>query len=151
MLKHGIKNREMPTVRLLMWTAIVVVLLTMIGAVQPFEDQLRMLRNYVHPHKASGDIVLISIDDRALHDMGRWPWPRRYHAQLIDRLTTAGVKQIYSDITFETRSDPADDNALADAIKRSGRVTLPVRGRSGPYVIGQQSRANVRMKCDDDE
>ena len=144
-LKRGTRDREMPTVRLVMWTAIVVVLLTLMGATQPFEDQLRMLRNYVHPHKTSGDIVLVNIDDRALHAIGRWPWPRRYHAQIIDRLTAAGVKQVYSDITFETRSTPADDDALADAIERSGRVTLPVRGRSGPYAVGQQSRAPLPM------
>ena len=135
----------MPTVRLLMWTAIVVVLLTLIGVTQPFEDQLRMARNHFHQQRTSGDVVLISIDDRSLHDIGRWPWPRRYHGQLIDRLTAAGVKQIYSDITFETRSTAADDDALAAAIRRSGRVTLPVRGRSGPDLIGQESRAPLPM------
>jgi EAL domain-containing protein (putative c-di-GMP-specific phosphodiesterase class I)/CHASE2 domain-containing sensor protein len=144
-LKRAFQKGEMPTVRLLMWTAIVVVLLTLVGVTQPFEDLLRMARNNFHPQRTSGDVVLISIDDRSLHDIGRWPWPRRYHAQLIDRLTAAGVKQIYSDITFETRSTAADDDALADAIKRSGHVTLPVRGRSGPFVLGQQSRAPMAM------
>src|SRR5690349_953800 len=117
------QTKEMPTVRLLVWTAIVVVFLTLAGITEPFDDQLRMLRNSVHPHRASGDVVLISIDDKALHQIGRWPWPRRYHGQIIDRLTAAGAKQIYSDVTFETRSNTTDDTLLAQAIERSGRVT----------------------------
>jgi len=144
-LKHGIKNREMPTVRLLMWTAIVVVILALIGATEPLEDQLRMTRNYFHPHKASGQVVLISIDDKSLHEVGRWPWPRRYHGLIIDRLTAAGAKQIYSDVTFETRSNPLDDNLLARAIERSGRVTLPARGASGPDGDARQAPVPMTM------
>jgi EAL domain-containing protein (putative c-di-GMP-specific phosphodiesterase class I)/CHASE2 domain-containing sensor protein len=121
----------------MLWTAFVVLILTGIGATEPLEGFLRSTRNYLHPSRASGDIALVTIDDRALREVGRWPWPRRYHAQLIDQLTAAGAKQIFSDITFETRSNPVDDAALAAAIERSGRVTLPMRGRSGPAGIDQ--------------
>jgi EAL domain-containing protein (putative c-di-GMP-specific phosphodiesterase class I)/CHASE2 domain-containing sensor protein len=114
-------------------------------ATGPFEDQLRMVRNYFHPQRASGDIVLVPIDDVAMREIGRWPWPRRYHAQIIDRLTAAGAKRIFFDITFETRSNPADDKLLADAIERSGRVTLPVRGQSGPDGIKQEAPGPLPM------
>ena len=76
------------------------------------EDWLRAGRNSLHWHKASGDIVLVKIDDASLREVGRWPWPRRYHAQLIDRLTEAGAKRIFFDIDFSDATDPADDQAL---------------------------------------
>jgi len=136
---------ERSPVRLLLWTAIVALLLTFVGAIQPFEDVLRVVRNRTHIHAASGNIVLVPIDDQALREIGRWPWPRRYHAQLIDRLTAAGASQIFSDITFETRSNPGDDELLAAAIKRSGRVTLPVRGQSGPDRIEQETPGPLPM------
>ncbi|MBA3730334.1 MAG: EAL domain-containing protein, partial [Sphingomonas sp.] len=97
------------------------------------EDLLRASRNSLHPHRASGDIVLVEIDDRSLREMGRWPWPRRVHAQLTDKLTAAGANRIFFDLLFENRSNPTDDAMLAGAIARSGLVTLPVRLRSGTY------------------
>ena len=54
----------------------------------------------LHWHQASGDIVLVKIDNQSLRDVGRWPWPRRYHAQLIDQLSKDGAKRILLDINF---------------------------------------------------
>ncbi len=124
---------ERSTSRLLLWVAIAGLIFGIIGVGELPEDLLRTGRNSLHPHKASGDIVLVTIDDRALRDVGRWPWPRRYHAELTDRLTAAGARRIFFDILFENRSNPVDDAILQRAIQRSGRVTLPVRpgGTSG--------------------
>ena len=120
--------------KLLLWTAIVGLIFGLIGFGELPEDVLRASRNSLHPNKASGDIVFISIDDRSMAEIGRWPWPRRYHAQLTDKLRAAGARRIFFDVMFETRSNPADDAMFVEAIKRSGRVTLPVRLRSGPYT-----------------
>ena len=118
--------------KLLLWTAIIGLIFGLIGFGELPEDLLRASRNSLHTNKASGDIVFVRIDDNALREVGRWPWPRRYHADLADKLTAAGANRIFFDIMFEHRNNPADDAKLADAIKRSGRVTLPVRPRSGP-------------------
>ena len=127
--------------KLLLWTAIIGLIFGLIGFGELPEDLLRMGRNSLHPHKASGEIVFISIDDRSMGEIGRWPWPRRYHAQLTDKLSEAGARRIFFDVMFETRSNPTDDAMLVDAIKRSGRVTLPVRLRSGPYTDFTRSSA----------
>lgn len=95
------------------------------------EDLLRTSRNSLHSHASSGDIVLVKVDDQALHQVGRWPWPRRYHARLTDELTRAGANRIFFDVLFENPSDPADDKLFADAIERSGKVVLAVRSKSG--------------------
>ena len=117
--------------RLLLWVAIAGLIFGLIGFGELPEDVLRASRNSIHPHAASGDIVLVKIDDASLRKIGRWPWPRRYHAQLTDQLTNAGAKRILFDVMLENASDPVDDGLLADAIRRSGRVTLPVRVRTG--------------------
>ena len=95
------------------------------------EGPLRTIRNSFHWHKASGDIVLVKIDNQALRKVGRWPWPRRYHAELTDRLTAAGAKRILFDITFVGATDAADDAAFARSLKQSGRRILPTRTMSG--------------------
>ena len=137
------QKRKIWPLRSVFWTAVLVLVVTLVAA--PADDMLRAARNHFHRHSASGDVVLVAIDNEALRAIGRWPWPRRYHAQLIDRLTAAGAKRIGSDVTYETRSDPVDDQMLADAIKRSGKVVLPVRGSAGPYGLAQQSLASLPM------
>jgi EAL domain-containing protein (putative c-di-GMP-specific phosphodiesterase class I)/CHASE2 domain-containing sensor protein len=142
-LKRRTDRPEASPMRLLLW--LVVAAIALAGPTELFENPLRVGRNHFHPHRASGDIVLVTIDDASLREVGRWPWPRRYHATLVDRLTAAGAKRIFFDITFETRSNAVDDNLLAAAIERSGKVTLPVRGQSGPLGIAQQTPAPLPM------
>ena len=136
--KRAKSKSEMTPFRLLLWTALIVFIVAFAGVTQPLDQSLRTGRNRFHVHPASGDIVLVPIDDRALHEVGGFPWPRRVHAQLIDELTAAGAKQIFFDVAFETKSRPTDDRMLADAIKRSGKVTLAVRGLWGPNPLTQQ-------------
>jgi diguanylate cyclase len=131
--------------KLLLWAAVVGLLFGLFGLGEPVENTLHMLRNNARWHEAGGDITLVSIDDRSLQKVGRWPWPRRSHAELIDKLTAAGAKRIFFDVLFETQSDPVDDNILAAAIRRSGRVFLPVRRASGPNGIVQPGAAPLPL------
>lgn len=71
------------------------------------------------------DIFIVEIDDRALAEVGSWPWPRSRHAQLINALDAAGAKLVLLDVLFVEPTDPAEDAALAQAIRRSGKVILP--------------------------
>jgi EAL domain-containing protein (putative c-di-GMP-specific phosphodiesterase class I)/CHASE2 domain-containing sensor protein len=117
--------------KLLLWPAIAGLLLGVL-LLSDLEDMLRAARNGLHWHKASGDIVLVKIDNESLHEVGGWPWPRRYHAELVDRLTSAGASRIFFDITFPGATNPRDDQRFADALERSGRVVLAARARGGP-------------------
>lgn len=40
------------------------------------------------------NIAVIAIDDTSIKTLGRWPWPRDYHARLLDMLSKAGAKVI---------------------------------------------------------
>lgn len=73
-------------------------------------------------------ILAIAIDQKSLAELGRWPWPRRLHAQLLDRLTEAGAAGIALDILLSESalSDPEDDALLARAMADNGKVALPV-------------------------
>ena len=64
------------------------------------EDSLRSVRNSLHWHKASGDIVLVKIDDQALRKSAAGRGRGAIMRQLTDRLTAAGAKRIFFDITF---------------------------------------------------
>ncbi|KQV96906.1 CHASE2 domain-containing protein [Rhizobacter sp. Root1221] len=87
---------------------------------------------------APADIVIVAIDDRSIAELGRWPWRRRVHADLIDRLHAAGPRAIGLDLilTEPDAAHPDDDTRLAAAIARAGHVVLPLHmerlGAAGP-------------------
>ena len=132
MSKRGAQKTEQRPWKLLLWTAVAGLVFGLIGFGEIAEDWLRMGRNMLHWHKASGEIVIVKIDDEAVREIGRWPWPRRYHAELVNRLTQAGAARILFDIGFYGPTDADDDGRFAQALKRSGRVILAVRTRGGP-------------------
>jgi CHASE2 domain-containing sensor protein/nitrogen-specific signal transduction histidine kinase len=74
------------------------------------------------------DVVLVTIDEQSLSTLGRWPWSRRMHAQLIERLQADGAKVIGFDVMFAEpqMDDPQADHLLATAMGRAGNVVLPV-------------------------
>ncbi|MDR2244751.1 MAG: CHASE2 domain-containing protein [Burkholderiales bacterium] len=74
------------------------------------------------------DIVILAIDDGDISRIGQWPWPREIHARAIDRLTEAGARAVLMDILFNEpdRLTLETDEILADAIRRNGRVVLPL-------------------------
>jgi diguanylate cyclase (GGDEF)-like protein len=76
----------------------------------------------------SDDIVIVAIDENSILRLGRWPWSRRYHADLINKLGKAEPKVIGLSVIF---SEPdlahlEDDYRLGQAIRSNGNVVLPV-------------------------
>src|SRR6185503_18091708 len=52
------------------------------------------------------DIAVIAIDDASIQTLGRWPWPRDYHAELIDKLSKDGAKVIgFTVLVSEAQQD----------------------------------------------
>jgi PAS domain S-box-containing protein len=97
------------------------------GMLSPLEHRLMDLRFGLVQRPATGDLVVVEIDQASLAEFGVWPWPRQLHAALVERLTAAGARGIALDIDFSSASTPAADAALRDALARAGhRVVLPV-------------------------
>ncbi len=77
------------------------------------------------PNKSSFPITVVGIDEASFSELGlQWPWPRRLHAELIDRLAAAGASIIVFDIVFAEPSNKEDDKRFADSIRRAGNVVL---------------------------
>jgi adenylate cyclase len=78
------------------------------------------------PRDPDPSIVVVAIDDASIGRVGRWPWPRTVHADLIDRLESYGVKAIAYDVNFPEPTDPGSDAKLAESVRHGGNVVLPV-------------------------
>jgi adenylate cyclase len=91
--------------------------------------------------------VVVAVDEATFNYLrnhpplnGYWPFPRRYHARVIDNLLAAGAKLIAFDVQFTQQTDPTDDNALIQAVVRAHNMVLatdavdPRTGKTG--VLG---------------
>jgi adenylate cyclase len=113
-------------------------------------------------------LVLVLIDNATLQELRRlqvpseFPFPRRYDAQVIDRLRRAGATTIAMDLEFTHPTDVRDDNALVEAIGSAhGKTVLATTevapgGRTdvlgGDQVLREVGAraAEVRLKLDSD-
>ncbi len=89
---------------------------------------------------APADIVIVAIDDESLARIGRWPWRRAVHATLLDKLRQAEAAVVGLDIILSEAdaNDPDGDRVLAEAIRKNGRVVLPVISLGfGPGLIAE--------------
>ncbi len=75
-------------------------------------------------------VVLVNIDENTFNYFrnrnlpAQWPFPRRYHARVIEQLHRAGARVIAFDVQFTEPTDPADDNALIEAVGHARNMVL---------------------------
>ena len=75
------------------------------------------------PHK---DVLVVAIDDRSLEVAGRWPWPRDFHALLLEAMREHRPKAVAFDMFFSEpeKDNPAGDAALAQQAGALGNVVF---------------------------
>ncbi|MCX7636191.1 MAG: CHASE2 domain-containing protein, partial [Syntrophales bacterium] len=77
----------------------------------------------------TGAVVIATVDEKSLSEIGRWPWSRSVIATLIDKLKQDGAKTIAFDIVF---SEP-DENASLKTIQELA-AELGRRGIDEPRI-----------------
>jgi CHASE2 domain-containing sensor protein/signal transduction histidine kinase len=75
-------------------------------------------------------VLLINIDEPSLAQLGKWPWDRNLHAQLIEKLTAAKPRAILLDVLLSEPGPAEDDQALVAAIRNAANVYLPINFHS---------------------
>ena len=118
----------------LQWLLLAVALLALVGGLsQPGQLQQsnawlqdRITRSQARP--ATPEVVLVLADDRSIASIGRWPWRRALHAQVLRHISAGQPQSIGLDflLTEEDLDYPEDDLLLAHTMAASGRVVLPV-------------------------
>ena len=117
--------------RMLVISLVLSLLFGLVEMGEPLENALHVARNKANPVAASGEIVVIKIDDVSQRELGAWPWRRSVHGALVKQLTAAGASKIFIDVSFDFTSEATSDRAFATELKRSGRVVLPANLRVG--------------------
>ena len=113
-------------------TALILLLLTVfIYASNVFsrvDNLLYDLGQKLHYRVAPADVIIVAVDEDSLSRIGRWPWSRKIHADLINRLKQEGAAVVGLDIIFSEPDlrDKDADRVLSDAIRQAGNVVLPI-------------------------
>lgn len=104
-----------------------------------YDFRLRLRDSIRKPH-VSDDIMIVSIDEKSIRGIGRWPWKREVMAELINRISEARPKVIGVDIMFTEPDNATSDLKLAEAISRAGNVVLAM-----PFFVpeGKQYKGQV--------
>jgi CHASE2 domain-containing sensor protein len=70
-------------------------------------------------------VVIVAIDDKSLASLGRWPWPRKTMASLIEQISLQKPSAIAVNMLFaKGASSNSDDLALQDAVAKTDRIVL---------------------------
>ena len=75
----------------------------------------------------SDRVAVVAIDDQSIANLGRWPWSREIHANMIDKLAAAKVKVIGNTVFF---FEPQKDAGLLYINK-----LLEVYGKNSPAPV----------------
>ncbi len=71
------------------------------------------------------DVSIVHVDDESIRQIGRWPWPRREFAQVIDALEQAGARAIAFDIFFaDPDTNPGGTQSDADLVAATARAGI---------------------------
>ena len=133
-------NRVVARLLTAMGASAVVILLVLSGITWRADTALYDLLVQRSAHAADERILVVAVDEKSLAELGRWPWSRSVHAQLIDALSASGAKSIALDILLSEPAlyDPEGDALLTQALTRSHKVVLPVfaepQQQNGPLV-----------------
>jgi CHASE2 domain-containing sensor protein len=96
------------------------------GALQRIDHLVFDLGQMAFSEPIPDDIVLVTADEYSLDRLGRWPWSREVHARLLEVLCAERPAVVGFDIAFSEPQSPAADERLAQAIRRCGKVVLPL-------------------------
>ncbi|NYT64188.1 CHASE2 domain-containing protein [Alcaligenaceae bacterium] len=118
------------------WLLVSIAMLLFTMAISYFSDNIGLTRlNHAFYDRTlatatrpvnTNDIVIVTIDDGSIGEIGYWPWRRTIHAELLGRLQEAkvvGMDLVFSEVN---PAYPQDDRILAEAIRKHGRVVLPL-------------------------
>ncbi|MCB0420964.1 MAG: adenylate/guanylate cyclase domain-containing protein, partial [Bdellovibrionales bacterium] len=80
------------------------------------------------PRKGSENVALLTVDERAVKEVGRWPWPRDVVAKAIDNTIKNGAKVIAMDVVWSEDSHRPEVH-FAETLKASISTTPEIQDK----------------------
>lgn len=114
LLRHGIRvGLSLAVLVILLFNASDVINLRSINKLENFTYDARL--NLMMPGTVDDRIVIVDIDEKSLHEEGRWPWGRNKLAHLMDQLfDNYKIKVLGFDVVFAEKDESSGLKTLLD-------------------------------------
>lgn len=125
MIKAMLRKIESSHLRIITGIVIVLAIVSILvanifGWSQKIDQQTRNLRYNNTETALSGNIGIISINNKSLENIGSFPWPRSVYGELIEAMNNQGVKKLAFDISYSAAQPDQQNNIVfADAMKKA--------------------------------
>ena len=116
-------------------------------------DTRFLLRERLAKPSPDPRIIIVEIDQKAQETLGRWPFSRKYFAQMLDILREDGARTVGFDITFSKPDESAkpirDLREQLEAQQKAGeavdpRVIAELTRVEGQYNVDQQFAESIK-------
>ena len=97
----------------------------------------------VNNRLASDNVLLVVIDDKSLHEIGRWPWKREYYLEIFDyfeNYTNAKLMGYDGLIMAPDLEHPKSDKKFFDSIGKFSKLTAGVAFSYNDFEEGIDSK-----------
>ena len=100
-----LKKLHFPTLLLVAVTiaAILCNILFDFDILQPLEYKVYDSMTRLRQRKAATKVVVLAIDDQSIQQLGSWPWPRSYIAEMVQLLSSYGTHTMGISLLYPTR------------------------------------------------
>ncbi|MFM5895010.1 MAG: EAL domain-containing protein [Novosphingobium sp.] len=124
--KRKSKQKKRPTrLRIFVWALIICGIATGLQLFLPLEDIYRGGRSHLRAQPADGKVVVVTIDDGTIRQLGSVNYSRENDAKVVSNLLKAGANRVYFDRAFADPVDQTGDNMFAATLaKHRGQVFL---------------------------
>lgn len=109
-----------------LWMSVFLLILEATGGALIINNLLERGVFAIRQRNISSDVVIVTIDDKSIEALGRWPWDRSIHTQFVELLAKSNPLFVGFDVLFTEDSKPEEDRALGLALKKLSGYALPV-------------------------
>jgi diguanylate cyclase len=135
-----------PRVKAMMWAILISLIAGITQFGEPFDDILRISRNFIRQQEYQGNVVVVGIDDKTAAAFGGFQYSKKIDADVIDRLFALGAKRVFVDKSYSINDGKEANAAFENMLKRhKGRVFLstklslnPTTGQAKEIVYNSQ-------------
>ena len=119
------KKKRSTRLRIFIWSFVISAIVGLISLTIPLEDIYRGGRNLILAHPADKSVIVVTIDDRTIRELGSINYSRTNDVKLVETLLAQGARRIYYDKAFADVLDEAGDAEFASTLaKHSGQIFL---------------------------
>lgn len=97
------------------------------------------------PSQPPPEVAVVVIDERAIKDYGRWPWPRALQGELIQQLKQLDAGTLALDIVFAQPYNDVNEGIEQDA------VLIEALQSAGAPVVGGYFFRDYKSRLSDDK